>query len=138
LPQKLMESRTGSPVPPGEQDVVARLWEDPLQAVHPENSRHRISATDPNHSIASVAQSALLKTGEDGKFLLLVMLVPGGPFPDDTETRLRTRYALQMAMAERRYAPDDREHLGFFVMPWFGIEGPHAGNECSCSFAPIQ
>jgi len=48
------------------------------------------------------------------EFLLMGIMVPGGPFEDRTERRQRIRVALASAMAVGGYAPDDSEHLGLF------------------------
>src|SRR3989304_1148885 len=59
-----------------EQDVIARLWEDPLQAVQAEVSRAKDS---PGHDAGSLVEAIHRKLGESNRVCLLVVPIPGTP-----------------------------------------------------------
>lgn len=44
---------------------------------------------------------------------ILAVMVPGGPYAEDRETRLRSRYAITAALLAQGYAPEDADHIGF-------------------------
>lgn len=44
---------------------------------------------------------------------VLAVMVPGGPYAEDKERRLRSRYAVISALAEHGYASTDPEHIDF-------------------------
>lgn len=44
---------------------------------------------------------------------VLAVMVPGGPYAEDGESRLRSRFALIMALLNQGYAPEDPDHIGF-------------------------
>lgn len=124
---RVADSRTWSHVPTAEQDVVARLWEDPLQAVQTELSGHQ-KKTDavfapekserPDDAHATSALAAKIEEmAAQKKVTLLIIPIPDTPFPDDLEVRLRLRYAVQLALAEEEYTPEKRNHIGYFKFP---------------------
>ncbi len=44
---------------------------------------------------------------------VLAVMVPGGPYAEDKERRLRSRYAVISALAEHNYASTDPEHIDY-------------------------
>jgi hypothetical protein len=121
---RIADDRSAASVPFGEQDVVARLWEDPLQAVQAEVIKQG-GTVDARHRVSALA-AAIQETASSGKKIgILTVPIPGTPFPDDTEVRLRLRYSVQIALAQGGFAPDDRNHLGYFRIAWPGPEGVH-------------
>ena len=98
----------------GIQDVVSRLWEDPLEAVNNSTLYTTILKNRSGYGPAHLAQNISARAGP---FRILLIPVPATPFPTDHEQRLRTRYSVQLALAHESYAPDDRSHLGFFFWP---------------------
>jgi hypothetical protein len=112
---KLAADRSLGVVATSEQDVTARLWEDPLQAVAAEFSKTK---STNSHTSSEFQPLAHQKVATNGSMLLLVIPVPGTPFPDDVETRLRLRYSVQMALAHQHCAPDDGNHLGYVNLFW--------------------
>src|SRR5262245_47125841 len=94
------DNRSSSEKTADEQDVVARLWEDPLQAIQASLPKpdHDSPADSTNaagvlrHSVKAMQAAVLLKA-DTYKICLLVVPVPETPFPDDVETRLRLRYS---------------------------------------------
>ena len=111
LPSRIADTRTGGSGVVSEQDVLARLWEDPIQAVAAEASKHEKDSTHQMERLQNLIRTNLM----EARVGILLVPVPGAPFADDAETRLRLRYCIQMALAEAAFAPEDRDHLGFVV-----------------------
>ena len=110
---RVADSRVAAQVPADEQDVVARMWEDPLQAIKSDLSKAGKIGSD--HTIEAMGTAVLRKVGAR-KLCLLVVPIPDTPFPDDLETRLRLRYSTQMALAAQGFEPDNRNALGYFKL----------------------
>lgn len=103
--------RPGSPpsiVSPaiGIQDIDARLWQDPFQGM--------LEHTPDQHEQIHKTPEILwyLTHQQRDRILYLPVMVPGRPFFEDGETRLRTRVAVISALQARQYVPDDAEHIG--------------------------
>lgn len=115
------------------QDVDARLWQDPLTAVA--RAIELASSANPRpgpevdeqHSVAefSAKLSELLDkkdvTGDapgigKPKVDVLAVMLSGGPYAEDLESRRRTRYAVLAALNARGFEPGDGEHLGYFTL----------------------
>ncbi len=90
----------------GEQRIPTRLWEDPFGAT--------AGAKIPTNSLDELA--AELSLHEDPT--ILGILVEGSNYAEDRETRLRLRYATQVALLEPGWRPEDRAHIGCFQVPW--------------------
>ena len=120
-PAPLKSSRPSSPEAPNKLDqqetrVSARLWQDPLSAIHRvvaqntggtqnilETSLDRIVASD-----GLVENDGKKKDPPGGDQLILLVLLDGSPFPEAYEARLRTRYAITTALLEDDYqAPNE-------------------------------
>ena len=107
-----------------EQSVRSRLWEDPLAGPYAAHAEGRKAGTDARATAALAAlrreltpsEKELEKKGnKPGEtVLILPVFVGGGPYPEDQEGRLRTRYAIQTALSAAGYAPDDPQHIGYF------------------------
>jgi len=109
------------------QDVDARLWQDPLAVAQKEkaaleadlNASHRSDERAKRHQI-----DALVKRINDsivdarGKVLLLAVMVNSGPYLEQAESRLRTRQAVLEGLSESEFVPVDSEHIGFVTAPW--------------------
>src|SRR5262245_11571770 len=99
------------PTPPslvGEQKFPARLWEDPVEATeNPATARK---------SLDEVAE--MVRDYANGKVQILGVFVEGFKYPEDRETRLRLRYAVQWALIQSFYRPADRSHLGCLETRW--------------------
>lgn len=89
--------------PPSGQKVLARLWEDPLEAVQAEDNRRRGQTNYCSPSTGSVSNEIGRTLAAEGLTNLLLLVVPGPSthFPHEREKRLRLRYAVQMAMADQ-------------------------------------
>lgn len=50
---------------------------------------------------------------EDQGLLILSVLLHGGPYPEDAENRMRTRYAVLSALGQAGYKPKQSEHIRY-------------------------
>jgi hypothetical protein len=89
------QSRTSN----GIQDIPARLWQDPLDVVA------RRSNAAGHHSLTDL--------GADSTSIVLAVSMPGEFYPEDSETRRRTRYAVLSALHAQGYVPRDEAHIGY-------------------------
>ena len=113
------------------QAVRARLWEDPLSAVadgagHRSNLQPAQKSKPEQGDGNSMSVQASLKTtldefkaknklGSDTQILALAAMIDGGPYPEDFETRQRTRQAVLSALGAEEFVPHDADHLEYFV-----------------------
>ncbi|HET7793337.1 MAG TPA: hypothetical protein VFL64_08120 [Rhizobacter sp.] len=106
-----------------EQDIDARLWQDPFGAV--ERGREEVAKKlppgtqpteaerrDPARLVATIEEK--FKDGVTEVDVLAVM-VPGGPYAEQVESRRRTRYAVLAGLNASHHAPIDTEHVGYFL-----------------------
>jgi hypothetical protein len=109
--------------------VRSRLWDDPLAAPYAAFAEGRKAKDgDPraNAALAEVREALARAAAEapvEGRpaALVLPVFVGGGPYPEDQEGRMRTRYAVELALSAAGYAPEDPQHLAYFV--WRGGGG---------------
>src|SRR5262245_33599946 len=105
----------------GEQDVRARLWQDPFEVVPrpakreaPEQRSERLKREDPLHApekLAAQLDKAIATPG--ARVTILGVMVFGSPYAEDVELRRRTRYAVLSGLAGRHYVPDNPGALGY-------------------------
>jgi hypothetical protein len=107
-----------------DQDVDARLWQDPLRVA----IDHFESAGPQKAEVLKRAKEHIDKmrlevsrlrgsAEEPKKLLILPVMIPGGPYAENNERRLRTRHAVVSGLAVSGYTPRDGEHIGYFVLP---------------------
>jgi hypothetical protein len=98
----------------------SRLWQDPFRAVnlHRKRKSQADSYKSPEASIHAVRES-LEKVAQgadtDERIVVLMVMVSGGPYAEDHESRLRQRYAIQAGMGKMGFAPRDRGHVHYFM-----------------------
>jgi hypothetical protein len=93
------------------QDVQARLWQDPLDAVRKmARAQANPAALRVGHSLNEIGRKLL-----DRRPVVAAVLLPGAPYAGDTEFRRRIRYAVLAGLNAERYVPEDEEHLGYFT-----------------------
>lgn len=114
------------------QDVDARLWQDPFQAIKEaaksvpgdsftiekfdgKNFTFKFSKSNEgdDHPPKQI-YSGLTEQIDGAKMKVLAVMLSAAPTPEQHEARLRRRYALVSALASRGYAPVDAEHIGYF------------------------
>jgi len=113
----LESSRPGGPESRTEryrdiQDLDARLWEDPFAALARLKKQEGSAQPAPgaDHDIGVLVRR--LKTETDVQ--VLGVMVFGGPYIDDAESRRRTRYAVLAGLDASGYAPESSDRIGFF------------------------
>jgi hypothetical protein len=123
-----------------EQDVDARLWQDPFAAVtrfERERKKQRPSEEKKQenkpsgdleanaksayapHSAEFLARSVSDRVGSNrgDDALVLGVLLRGGPYPEYAESRRRTRYAVVAGLHRADFVPEDEEHIGYVNVP---------------------
>ncbi len=93
---------------PTQQNIEARLWQDPLEAIHAAVSQAGHSNSNPRGF--SEVERALL--GDNP--LLMPVLTDGSPSTGGAEWRRRTRQAVVAGLGASAFIPRDREHIGIF------------------------
>lgn len=115
------------------QDLDARLWQDPFAAVDGVSEEAPIDSvlvvTSQNGKIIqleatkSVARSTSHLRGQIYKskniapkdeITVLAVTLPGGPYQEAAEMRMRRRYAVLSALANQGAAPEDEQRIGYF------------------------
>lgn len=91
-----------------EENVQARLWQDPFTAVDTFKKDTKI----PYRSISST--KIVDKLRDDNRVTILGIMVSGGPYAEDVEWRLRMRYAAVSALNRLDYTPEDSQHIDYF------------------------
>jgi hypothetical protein len=108
----------------GDQDVDARLWQDPLR-VSIEHFEKAAAAEKGNVLKRTEAHLQSLKDqvntdrakGAQKKLLILPVAIPGGPYAEDNERRLRSRHAVVSGLAASGFTPRFGDHIGYFLLP---------------------
>lgn len=127
-----------STIPATEQDVDARLWQDPFETVLKADGSYygwtsatgaRIRTTlHPCHPLGATQDDMHCRSplGDgDSAAQVIAITEPGSPYSEDAEFRRRTRYAVLAALDVLGYAPDDSQHIGVFVPPARASTLPH-------------
>src|SRR5262245_1339289 len=91
----------------GSQTVDVRLWEDPLRPSKKSRPQNLLALVDE-----------IRRHGSSQPIWLLPIMVSGGPYSEDEEGRIRTRFAVVSALGLSGYVPRDEEHVGSVVVPW--------------------
>jgi len=103
------------------QDVDARLWQDPFGAVA--RAREEAAKRNPDeakkpdliHTAKNLQSEIAIEMQRSGRTVeMFAVMLPGGPYSDDVETRRRVRYAVLAGLNASRLVPVNGEHLGYF------------------------
>ncbi len=105
-----LKSPEQSPTPIGDQVLATRLWEDPFSPQSPASSRQ--------NSLQALRDQIARHMQATGGVLLLPVMVSGGPYGEDVESRIRSRFAVVSALGQSGFAPLDAEHVGTLEIPW--------------------
>jgi hypothetical protein len=98
----------------GEQDVDARLWQDPFTAVADLlGGSPELKVENCNDKLKHHCESPLNAPGPAPP-LAMIVSVSGAPYAEDHEFRRRTRYAILAGLNAEGYVPEDPEHIGFY------------------------
>ena len=114
----------------GHEDVDARLWQDPFEAVknsHALLKGHSRDSEDRAHLLDDLQdqlkdqlkdQLTTAKFDPAKPLYIIPVLLPGGPYPENAEWRLRMRHAVLSGISVAQYIPVDPEHIGYIEIPW--------------------
>ena len=99
------------------QDVDARLWQDPFDAIWKDVDRRAKDKLPPPCKGDAVECSGLANE----KSVILGVLLPGSPYPEQEELRRQIRYAvlssLNAGTSNDNYDPRDEQHIGYAPYP---------------------
>ena len=120
-------------LPSDDQDVEARLWQDPLAAVSAARledtrspcTRHCQPVT-PEHTIAGLNKKMAEHLAAGKSVLVMAAMVSGAPYAEDIETRRRTRFAVLAGLYHNGYVPANAQHLGYVTLAQFYPDEPDA------------
>ena len=118
----------------GDQTIDARLWQDPFEAIH-SKVLERVKESKESNTPARLEKSSRFSVTEMAQqierhfreppsmpnatnILILQVMISGGRYIEDAESRRRSRYAVLSALSVAGYVPWDAEHIGFFEVPW--------------------
>ncbi|MDH4370722.1 MAG: hypothetical protein OEV99_12880 [Nitrospira sp.] len=102
-----------------EQTVRARLWEDPVAAVQRgmREARANRQASDPPlrllQRVRALRQALADRVLQGQHPTVLLVTTAGGPYVENTESRLRDRYAVGTALSVGCYVPEREGQLSF-------------------------
>src|SRR6478736_3575640 len=109
----------------GDQRMEARLWEDPFKPDKSANSPGGRKVTiELDELVNQIKRKRPTRNASPGSeadaadVLLLPVMISGGQYSEDQESRIRSRYAIVSALGRAEYVPDDAEHLGAIRVPW--------------------
>ncbi len=104
-------------VPTSQQDVEARLWQDPFAAVEKQEKLSDQAVAPAKETLpAPHTPQALhkrIKTLHD-KVTVVATSVFGGSFDEAAESRRRTRFAVVSALGAHDYSPENADAIGYF------------------------
>jgi len=123
-----------------EQDVEARLWQDPIAVAQKQKilddaqiPAKGADARPKSHEISALAdllekrvkrlerhdkpEKRPAGTAEQ-RILLLAVMLEAGPYSELAEARLRARRAVLEGLSESGFVPRDGEHIGYVTMSW--------------------
>ncbi|MCW8936226.1 MAG: hypothetical protein OQK98_16050 [Gammaproteobacteria bacterium] len=100
------------------ENVRARLWQDPFEAVeHYKNAPQHNSATDGFDELISQLQQNKNHDKQNVSYSydlhVIAVMVTGGPYAENKETRIRSRYAVSTGLLSAGYIPFDSEHISY-------------------------
>jgi hypothetical protein len=101
----------------GRQDVEARLWQDPFSAMRgisadSANARCAQAHGDADHHPDKLS-NLISRRAKREAITVLPVMVPGGPYFENSESRRRARYAVVMALLNSGWEPLDEDKLGY-------------------------
>lgn len=106
----------GEPIPLqvlGDEAIPARMWQDPLGAQMRWEQKQSTVIADYKNLLATQSKASDLRS-----LKILAIMVFGGNYAEQIESRRRYRYAVLSAMAKAGYGAVDPEHIGVFHIKW--------------------
>ena len=107
--------------------IHARLWQDPLGVVNADYQKDQKRGSA--HSVESFQDLFIRKCWANpstrssaSDLQVLGIMIPGGPYVEDVERRLRCRRAVIEGLLVAGYDPQNRDEIGYFCVPWHPLE----------------
>src|SRR5262245_23866059 len=97
-------------VPGGQQDVEARLWQDPFAAVE----KHQGPSQPTTHTPEELRQVIQHIHNTNRQVRIVAVSVFGGSYAEAAESRRRTRFAILSALGFHGYSPANPDAIGYF------------------------
>jgi hypothetical protein len=96
--------------------VESRLWQDPFEAFESATNQSANTGSPSRGSAAEPVAKVwdeIEKHSMDANIPMVVLgvMLEGGSLAEDKEVRLRTRYAVEIALLTQELGPDDRTHI---------------------------
>lgn len=88
--------------------VPARLWEDPLQSVGRAREKKLVKERNNLGDLRTQLQNGSART------LVLTVLIPGAPYAEQQERRMRMRYAILSALGIMHFPPSHSDSISYF------------------------
>jgi hypothetical protein len=104
-----------SPEQSGEHRYESRLWQDPFEVL-PAIQKIQKDQSNAECAPPSCLKAAHLSAASNGETLILAVFLQGEPYPEEVETRLRSRYAVVSALGSAGYTPDEGGDLRCFSL----------------------
>ncbi len=103
----------------GFHEIEARAWQDPLAAVeaHRRGDAHGDDKCANAPSDSKHCNQLKTELAQRPNSAILAVMVTGGSFSEDVETRRRIRYAVLAGLNREGYAPEDPQRLDYFRLP---------------------
>ncbi len=74
-------------------------------------------------NLPSLLAQIRTRVARSTEVLILPVMLSGGTYSEDRESRIRSRYAIESALGQSGYAPEDAERIGWVRVPWLTTEG---------------
>ena len=106
-------------VPAAQQDVEARLWQDPFAAVEKQGEgsgtkRQEERSGPKTHTPEALREVIREKSTDGGQVKVIAVSVFGGSYSEEAESRRRTRFAVLSALGFHGYSPANSDAIGYF------------------------
>ncbi len=125
-----------------DQTIDARLWQDPLGVAKADQEKVKKQDEQTHDEVHSLTQfqGLLLKkcftiasapdplanelpsAGEAKQVQIIAVMIPGGPYVEDVERRLRSRRAVIEGLGIAGYGPEKDHEIGYFRVPWLRLQ----------------
>jgi hypothetical protein len=132
------------------QTTASRLWQDPLGVAFADREKNinkesyekrgeeKFQEYCKAHSVGEFQKLVVAKcfaksnypldddlgfSDEQAKQIhILAVMIPGGPYVEHVESRLRSRRAVIEGLASEGYVPENDDEIGYFNVPWQPLE----------------
>jgi hypothetical protein len=146
------------------QTIDARLWQDPLGvAVADREKNEKQSQTYSQVHSVTEFQKLLLKKcfpktvdcplrpsgiypldeelrleAQAKQLQIVAVMIPGGPYVEDVERRLRSRRAVIEGLGMAGYNPEQDDQIGYLNVPWRSLEPNVAASVCNLEIKRVE